>query len=199
MELEEIIKKAHHPGPTFFQLFFFVIGKEPTAQAKLYKCIEEIKTRRKAIESACEQIDDLFDSVALHNIEIKKMDALPEDERDIRVRQVKRKIKATEKHVDTLRENVEMWDKEIKFLKEIYEAIEAQCPLRDWAEFDVQFEYWNEKIAQEVRQRLIMNAPVDVELIKTAMALPDAAPIKKQLMEYVETTIESTKKALTDK
>jgi len=48
-------------------------------------------------------------------------------------------------------------------------------------------------MSQEIKSRLLLNAPVDIEVIKTAMALPDQAPIKRQLLEHME------KKPLLDK
>jgi len=81
-------------------------------------------------------------------------------------------------------------------LKDLYFQIESVVPLKPWDDYEVQLEYWSEKMSQEIKSRLIMNAPVDIEVIKTAMALPDQSPIKKQLLDHIKV---QEKKALTDK
>ena len=46
------LKERH----SFFQLNHFIIGKEPTVQAKLWQCIREITARIENIESYKEEL-----------------------------------------------------------------------------------------------------------------------------------------------
>src|ERR1019366_5665644 len=103
----------------------------------------------------------------------------------IHVRQINRKRKANEKQIESLKVKISTWTEEINFLKHLYDQIIEHVPLKSWDDYDVQLEYWSEKMAQEIKSRLLLNAPVDIEVIKTAMALPDQAPIKKQLLEHM--------------
>lgn len=175
------------PGPSFFQLNFFVVGKEPTLQAKMHKCLQEIKDRQAAIQAVEFEIDELSDVNALFSIDIKKaIKRFQAEEREIRVRQIKRKMQANEIQIATLHAKMDAWREEIKFLQNLYDQIEKHVPLKPWDDYEVQMEYWSEKMAQEIKSRLMMNAPVDIEVIKTAMALPDQAPIKRQLLDHIK-------------
>lgn len=188
MNIEELIKKSSQ-GPSTFQLRYFVIGKEPTAQAKMHKCIEEIKYRMGAINQTKSEIEDMVD-----NIELLKMKEFGISPSEIEIRQNERKTNAAMRHLEGLHEKIKTWEAEVNFLKEEFDLIEKKIPLKEWNSFEVQLEYWNEKLSQEVRQRMIMNLPIDSEIIKTVLALPDGAPIKKQLVEHVNKVIESTNK-----
>lgn len=169
-----------------FQLCYFVIGKEPTNQAKMHRCLEEIKDRQNTISGIEMEIEELNDVIELYRIDIKKKSLLDTEEKEIRIRQVQRKIKSNLNHVESLKEKIKIWESEIKFLNEMLEQISKKTSLRNWNDYDVQLEYWSEKMAQEIRQRLILNAPVDIEVIKTTLSLPDSAPIKQQLLEHVK-------------
>ncbi len=182
-EIDELLSKMSRSGPTFFQLNFFVIGKEPTLQAKMHKCLQEIKERRNSIKSVELEIDELQDVNSLFELDKSKQ---KNEEGIIRVRQIDRKIQANKAQIENLKGKIHSWTEEIKFLKHLYDQIEIKVPLKSWDDYDVQLEYWSEKMAQEIRSRLLLNAPVDIEVIKTAMALPDQAPIKKQLLDHVK-------------
>lgn len=189
-DAEELLSKATRSGPTFFQLNFFVIGKEPTNQAKMHKCLQEIKERTNTIKSVELEIAEVQDNIALLELDIKFLEKSKTKEQDqIHIRQIKRKISANMSHLEALQSKIETWHAEINFLKHLFDQIAKVIPLKPWDDYEVQLEYWNEKMTQEIRSRLIMNAPVDIEVIKTAMSLPDAAPIKQQLLEYIEKSL----------
>ncbi len=192
----DLIKSTTRQGPSFFQLHFFVIGKEPTLQSKMHKCLEEIGQRHAAIQNVELEIEELNDVIELHQLDIKRADRrFQAEEREIRIRQINRKIKSTVTHIQTLKDKIDAWQDEIKFLSGLFEQIADKVDLKNWNDYDVQLEYWNEKMAQEIRQRLIMNVPVDIELIKTTLSLPDSAPIKQHLLEHAQ----EQKPALRDK
>jgi hypothetical protein len=174
-------------GPTDFQLNFFVIGKEPTIQAKMHKCLQEIKERKNAILNVELEIEETNDVNALLSLDLNKMDKMKAEEREIRQRQIKRKMRANDRHIENLQTKITSWKAEINFLQHLFNQMEELVPLKNWTDFDVQLEYWSEKMAQEIKSRLLMNAPIDMEVIKTAMALPDQSPVKKQLLEHVQT------------
>lgn len=173
-------------GPTFFQLQFFVIGKEPTNQAKLHKCIQEINDRKRSMRNVELEIEELLDINTLHNMDIDRLKTVTAIEKDIKIRQIERKIKANELQIESLKKNKENWEEEIKFIQSMYDQISTKEQLKPWNNYDVQLEYWSEKIANEIKSRILMNSPVDIEVIKTAMSLPDQAPIKKQLLDHID-------------
>jgi chromosome segregation ATPase len=184
-EIEELVSKSSQ-GPSTFQLRYFVIGKEPTAQAKMHKCIEEMRVRLTAINQTKSEIEEVTD-----NIEILHQNS---ETSEIAMRQIGRKIRSATRHLEGLHERIKVWQFEIDFLKEEFDKIEKKVPLQEWNSFEVQLEYWNEKLSQDIRNRMMMNLPVDAEVIKTVLALPDAAPIKRQLVEHANKAIENTNK-----
>jgi chromosome segregation ATPase len=161
MEIEELLKNSQMGSPTFFQLNYFVIGKEPTPQSKMHKCIEEIRDRYKAIKNIKFEIDELKD-------------------------QVDRKIDSNIEQIEFLKSKIDSYEKEIKFLKELFDQINERVPLKPWDDYNVQLEYWNAKMTQEINTRAIMGLPADLETIKLIAALPDQMPIKKQLLSHIE-------------
>jgi hypothetical protein len=183
---------SHCPGTTFFQLAHFVVGKEPTAQARMHRCLEEVRDRRKSVSALMLQIDETNDQNKLLDIEMERLDALPLRERSIRERQLQRKVQANHRQLDELISRLATLQEEEVFLKQLYEETAKTTELKPWGDYGVQLEYWNAKLAQEIEQRLILNAPVDMEVIKTALALPEQAPIKQSLVRYVEVLGHST-------
>ena len=166
--------------PSYFQIQYFVVGREPTAQAKMHRCLEEIKQRRNSIDNAKLEIEEQEDVIALCEIRMRNPDC-PKVEEDVYKRRLQRKMDSTMKQIKDLRDRISVWSDEIGFLDKMYKDIAKKVELKDWNDYDVQLEYWNEKLGQEIRQRLLLNAPVDIELIKTVLALPDSAPVKKCL------------------
>jgi seryl-tRNA synthetase len=184
MEIEELLKNSQMGSPTFFQLNYFVIGKEPTPQSKMHKCIEEIRDRYKAIKNIKFEIDELKDQnelLSLSLIEVKTS-----KDYEIRIRQVDRKIDSNIEQIEFLKSKIDSYEKEIKFLKELFDQINERVPLKPWDDYNVQLEYWNAKMTQEINTRAIMGLPADLETIKLISALPDQMPIKKQLLSHIE-------------
>ena len=195
-EVDNLLQKMARPGHTFFQLNYFVIGAEPTAQAKMQKCLSEIKARRDSIDAILLEIEEIEDLNSLLHLDLKRSDnKFQAEEREIRVRQVKRKIEANRRHLHELHQKADCWLEEINFLKYLYDQIAEQHPIRAWEDYDVQLEYWNEKLAKEIRERLLLNVAVDINTIKTVLSLPNQAAAKKELLQLAEVA----KKQLSDK
>ena len=57
---------------TFFQLRYFVLGKEPTVQSRLRKCLVELRARQESIENLRLSIEEAKDDIELANIDIKR-------------------------------------------------------------------------------------------------------------------------------
>jgi hypothetical protein len=191
IEIEELLKNTQMGSPTFFQLNYFVIGKEPTPQAKMHKCIEEIRDRFRAIKNIKFEIEELKDQNEL--LSLGCIDVEVNKSYEIRIRQADRKIYANTEQIEFLKSKIDSYEKEIKFLKELFDKINEKVPLKPWDDYNVQVEYWNAKIVQEINARVFTGLPVDLETIKLVVALPDHIPIKKQLLSHIE------KKKITDK
>ncbi len=71
-ELDKIIEKEVVNRHSLFQLKYFVVLKEPTTQARLHTCLQELQTRREGMKAAELEIEELLDNKALFGIKIKK-------------------------------------------------------------------------------------------------------------------------------
>ena len=58
-KLQEITENKIPDRHSYFQLKYFVIGKEPTTQAKIRACIIELKTRKDSLENIELQLREL--------------------------------------------------------------------------------------------------------------------------------------------
>jgi hypothetical protein len=49
-----------------------------------------------------------------------------------------------------------------------------------------QAEYWNEKLTEEVNLRILTRRPLEIDLVKTALALNNNAPIKQAVLGMLQ-------------
>ncbi len=178
-EIEELASKADRNETTPFQINYFLIGQEPTDQAKLHKCLQEINVRLKSIKAAQREIDELSDIGQLHFIEMEKLECV------IRKRMVKRKMDAISEQIISLEERMIGWESEINQLKKIYDTISERTSLKDWDDYHVQMEYWSAKLYQELKTRLTLNMPADLEVVKTILALPESSVVRQDVLQLI--------------
>jgi len=180
-EKVEQITKADVPNRhTMFQLNFFVLGKEPTHQAKLKRCVDELRSRQSTLESMKMEMDDLRDKNLL--LEASK----PQEE--IAARMVERKVYANNKMIAELASKVRNTEEEMLFFVDAFERLNEVEAMKSWDDVDVQTQYWSAKLTEEVNHRLMMRLPIDVEIIKTALSLPDSLA-KRQIQALLQTKV----------
>lgn len=170
-DVGEILKNKETERHSFFQLNYFVIGKEPTHQAKLRKCVDELKLKRDELESINLQVEDLQDKNEIMYMEISKFTGM-DRETELKVRMVERRIKQNNNSIDMLVSRGKSVEEEMLFLTQAFRQLSEKESMKDWDDIEVQKEYWNAKLAEEISYRLLMHLPIDMELVKTALALP---------------------------
>ena len=76
---------------------------------------------------------------------------------------------------------------EIVFLVCAYDAIVAKIgDMKPMDDEEAQREMWNEKLIEELNLRVILQRPVDAELVRTIMCLPEEIQVKKTLTQLLE-------------
>lgn len=167
--MNEIVKKIasfkEHHGMTKFQIVYFIIGDEPTNQAKMMKCVTEIKARLRSIDALNLEIRSVSEEIKTEKNEIKLL--------------------SLENRLVDLKQTLETNINECNLFGEIFELINEKEPYKDWSSLEVQEEYWNAKISTEVLRRNVLKIPVPYETVKAAMLLPDNLQIKKTLIEAI--------------
>jgi hypothetical protein len=68
-----------------------------------------------------------------------------------------------------------------------HEAIVAQIgEMKPMDDEEAQREMWNEKLLEELNLRVILQRPIDSELVRTIMCLPEDVQVKKTMTQLLE-------------
>ena len=190
---------------SYFQLKYFVIGKEPTHQAKLWRCIKELETRKQSLEAMEMEILNTHENIELCDIAIKKMEMshdlnygininpdmheqeLNTREKDIYINRKERENKLLLKSLGELKNKKRETEEEMEFFFKAFESLEKIEPLKPYDDFEEQTKYWNEKLAQLTNLKILLRLPLDTELVQTILSLGDECNIKKQMVKSLKT------------
>lgn len=192
-EVDRIVQLQVPNRHTFFQLNYLVIGKEPTHQAKMHRCVEELKARKSQIQSMLLEIDELKDKNELIYLEMDGTSFSSAKERDVKHRMIDRRIYHNNKAIDDLQSKVISLEEEIFFFVQCFNSLAEVEPMKDWDDLTVQQEYWNAKLTEDVSYKILMHLPIDIETIRTALALPVDAPIRKQICGLLQKKAQDSK------
>jgi hypothetical protein len=193
-KIDEILKEVEIPDrSTFFQLKNFVLGKEPTIHGQIWACIRNIDDRRDQIESLGLEIENSEDDVRLLNISITRMQNEKnldisgwEEEKEIRIRKVNRQKTSLITNIEKLKKKVKYILEELQYLTSAYDAlVEVAGGVKKLDDPEVQRNYWNEKLTEELNLTFLLKKPVSSELVHTILALDDDMPIKKQMVQIL--------------
>ena len=192
-EMNEVLKHEIAQRHSYFQLKYFVIGKEPTLQSKMWQCLRELKSRRESLEAIELELENSKDKLELLDIEIEKINLvsptcknaqtrLQAKENAIKIRQIERQKKATNVSLMEMLERKKWIEDESRFFLETFKNFEKIEPLKNFDDIDCQKEYWGEKLTQKLNLKMLTHNQLDVEMVETIIALPDDMPIKKQTL-----------------
>lgn len=185
---------------SYFQLKYFVIGKEPTIQSKMWRCIRELQARKESLDAIQMEIEDTRDNIELVDIEMSQL--VPNNgefgiEDPIRVeiqaktiniqkRKCERRKKLLERSLISLdKKRAEIEEEAIYFLR-TFESLQKVEPLKPYDDLQEQTKYWNEKITQQTNLKVLLHLPLDTELVQTALSLSDDCAIKKEMVKLLE-------------
>lgn len=179
---------------SFFQLRYFVVGKEPTIQSKMWQCLRELGSRRASINAIDLEVEEAKDQMELLDIERRKLirresrakDELLKEEVVVRIRQNMRRQRAGEANLAELAKRKQNCLEEAGFFLEAFKALNEREKYKGFDDLESQVQYWSERIGQEVNFRLLLRQPIDPELAKTALALPNDTPAKVQVLGLMD-------------
>jgi hypothetical protein len=76
---------------------------------------------------------------------------------------------------------------ETAYLVAAYDAIVSQIgEMKPLDDEEAQREMWNEKLLEELNLRVILQRPIDSELVRTIMCLPEELPVKQTMTKLLE-------------
>lgn len=199
-KIDKILEKAPENRHSYYQLKYFVLGKEPTTQSQLWQCLRELQSRKETIDTIEFQIADTKDEIELLKIDNEKfyaedtdviyqnakLDALCKKERAIKSKRIKRKEDSLENNINKLEKKLGFEIQEARFFLQAFEALEEIEQLKDYDDHDAQQEFWEAKISEEINLRILTKQPLQPELLKTALSLHKNSKIKEQVSNLLE-------------
>ncbi len=204
-EMNVLLKNETVDRHSFFQLKYFVIGKEPTIQSKMWRCLRELKSRKEQLDALEMEIDDANDRNLLVDQEIEILNLYGKAEHtafgvesteavkgqhkretEIEIRRKKREKHKLENDIAELQKKSKYTEEEAEFFIKAYESLSKKEKLKPFDDFESQQEYWDEKLSQEINLKLLLQQPLDLEVVKTALSLGDGSSIKQEILNILD-------------
>jgi len=197
-EINEILsEKEISQRHSYFQLKYFLIGKEPTLQSKMWQCLREMKNRNETTKNMELETEDLKDKLELLDISVERIrhdmdniqitDEITNNlyirECEIKIRQFSRQKKSLEQNIKEIAERKKSISEECRFFLETYKNLLKMEPLKHFDDLEAQKQYWHERLTQKVNLKMLTQNSIDTELIETIVALPDDVKIKQQTLQ----------------
>jgi len=209
-KVSELLKNDVVSRHSYFQLKYFLIGKEPTNQAKMWQCLRELKARQEILNSVDLQLEEEKDNLEIYNISLLRIDSKEKEIKDeldlreleIKKRQIKRNISNISNNVQSLLSKKKDTEEECEFFIQTFENIEKTEPLKYFDDLDSQKEYWGTKLLEKINLKILLQNNVDIDLIETALSLPDDVPIKQQVLNklnYLQSNMLKVKEGFQEK
>jgi hypothetical protein len=189
-KMDDLLKNDVVSRHSYFQLKYFLIGKEPTNQAKMWQCLRELKLRKDNLKNLLLQIEEEKDKLELHEINIIKLNKLKDQEIDeitakelvVKQRQLNRAVEGVKNTILDLQEKQRFIEEECEFFLQTYKNIEKIEPIKNFDDIDAQKEYWGTKLLEKMNLKILLENNIDIELVETVLSLPDDIPIKQQVL-----------------
>jgi hypothetical protein len=104
----------------------------------------------------------------------------------INLGEIQRKILINERAYRELQRKMKyMLDECLFFITSFQQLLEEE-DIKPWDDIEVQKEYWDVKISELLKMKLILGLPLDQELVKTALCLHDDSKAKKMTVNLIE-------------
>lgn len=204
-KITKLVEKAPENRHSYYQLKYFVIGKQPTTQSQLWQCLTELQSRKETIDNITLQIEDLRDELELHKLQYLKNDCEVSDKNDIAKKEKLIKNRKSKRHQESITRNINKLEKQLdyvtqeaRFFVQAFEALEQLQPLKDFDDFDSQKELWEAKVAEEINLRLLFHQPLSPDTLKTALSLHEDSSVKREVMKMIE-NVEKAKVSMIEK
>ena len=202
-DIDAILENQVTERHSYFQLKYFLIGKEPTIQSKMWQAVRELKSRKESLDSIDLETEEIKDKIELIDISKQKL-ALEENsnlelinskekkdlflrELIIKSRQLDRQKISLEKKLIVLDERAKNITEECVFFVEVFKNFEKIEPLKHFDDLESQKNYWNEKLTQKFNLKALTSGHLDTEMIETILSLPDDLDVKKNVVSRLNT------------
>jgi hypothetical protein len=158
----------------------------------MWKCIRELEARLGSAKSIIRGIEEANDDLEILRIKAdileKKKTKRPLHRRykEIRGRKLERSMSALEESIADMRKRLSEAEEEMRFFLGAYKQMESLEPLRPHDDPEANAHYWDQNFAQEMQLRMMLQRPLDIELVKSILALDDRSSTRKELVGMLE-------------
>lgn len=207
-KMDKLVEKAPENRHSYYQLKYFVIGKQPTTQSQLWQCLTELQSRKETIDSIQVQVEDLKDELELLDLRslkqeriqygIKEDEEILKKEKDIKIRKVKRRKESINRNIIKLEKQLDFVTQEARFFVQAFEALEKVEPLKDFDDYEAQKELWEAKVSEEINLRLLFHQPLSPDTLKTALSLHDNSRVKQEVVKMIGNLEKANAKMIED-
>ena len=192
-------KYKFNPKHSDFQIENFMIGKEPTPNGQIWQCIRELQSRFESLENLKLEIEELYDNMDLKKLDMRILEIkrsknsdvnlkeIFEAKNHIKLKKIKRKIKSMEKTLDSLLEKKNCLELESEKICNIFKDLISKHGYSDFEDSKAQAEYWDAKFKLDLNLCSILGYNISIDLVKSAISLPEDTPVRKQVEGYLNT------------
>jgi hypothetical protein len=137
---------------------------------------------KKLLEIGDETVNSLGGIEKVDSVELE-LRQIEIQEHEINIRKLERDKQALVKSARKVNKKVECMKEEIQFYINAWERVEAtlEGDIKPIDDVDAQKEMWGEKLLEEFNLRILLNRPLDTDIVKTIMSLEDDVPVKKHV------------------
>ena len=177
---------------TFFQLKHFVLGKELTTQAKMQKCLKETEARVESITAINLSIEETKDDINIIDLKIlnlgkkKVKNDINKQYKEIQIRKLNRKKILLFNSLENQNKKLKETEEEVAFFVSAFKQLEKIEPLKKYDDPESNQNFWNENFSQELQLRLLLQKPLDLELVKCILALNKESPIRIEMIKILD-------------
>jgi hypothetical protein len=138
-------------------------------------------------------IDDLQDDVEIIDIDIENMrsqihfrNELDNKSHEIKTRKLQRKRQALQNTIASYKKKLTELETEADFFLNAFLEMEKIEPLKPFDDMQTNAQLWNERYYQDLQLRLLLQKPLDLELVKCILCLDKSTPIRAELINILD-------------
>ena len=120
-------------------------------------------------------------------LEKKKVkNELDKEYRTIQKRKLERKKTALLDSIQDMKNKLKETEEEVSFFLSAYQQLEKIEPLKRHDDPESNAQFWNENLAQELQLRILLQKPLDLELVKCILALDPESSTRTEMIGILE-------------
>jgi hypothetical protein len=137
-------------------------------------------------------LEDASDELKILDLKVlalekkKPKESLDKEHLEIQKRKLGRKREMLLDSIEEMRQKIKETEEETEFFIKAFEQLEVIEPLKRHDDPDANAEFWNENFTQDLRLRLMLQKPIDLELVKCILALDAESPVRKEVVGILE-------------